>query len=69
MNHSAKTSLDVTFVGETKLSRTQEKLPQNLGAHITKGGLWFTCIVGECEKGEIGVSVSFLCLNTMCELA
>lgn len=38
VNRSAKASLDVSFAGATKLSRTQQKLPQNLGMHIKRRG-------------------------------
>lgn len=60
MNRSAKASLDVSFAGATKLSRTQQKLPQNLGMHIKRRGGGCNLIMFRASARDVKLEFLFL---------
>lgn len=41
----------------------RKNFPKTLERTSQKGGLWFDCVMGECERHEVGVSVSSLSLK------
>lgn len=65
MNCSTKASLNVAFVGEIKLSRTQEKLTQNLWMH-KGGGCGLTVLWANERDVKLKFSFAFFFVPSTC---